>query len=349
MSRGLQWFLNTYLTVFYRAFGLPPHPLNGPGGTEFPEPDEFRRLARSPRFVGLRSFAMSMTFADRRHLEILAASPAASHFRELDLSGSSALVGDDWAVLADTSALAGLRALSLDACHLRVAGLRALVNSPHLSNVERLSLEADPTRSAVGAEGIRLICDSATLPRLRELNLYGQGGGAAGLRMLAAWPGLARLTRLDISHFYSDNDGLDAMGPAWAEFVRSPHWGELRELNLEGGILEDLEAILEGPNLGTLRVLTFTYPFHRYDGYDEQPLQDEAAALLARCPHFADGLELQITSKGLSEAGRLLLRDRFGDGLVLYPADDGRHRQPGDWASGRPSRSTFHSVEHVPE
>jgi hypothetical protein len=282
-------------------------------------------------------------------LEILGAAPAATHLRELDPSDNVCLVGEAWAALADAPALAGLQSLRLDHAHLRTVGLRAVVNSPHLANLERLSLEANPDRSSVGPEGIRLLCGSRALPRLRELNLYGQSGGAAGLHTLAAWPGLARLTRLDIAHFSSDEDAPGDMVPAWAAFVRSPHWGQLRELNLEGGNLEDLEAFLDGPNLATLRILTFTYDFCRYDDHHETPLQDEAAALLARCPYFADGLELQISSSGLSKAGRRLLRDRFGDGLVLYPADAGRHRQPGDWASGRPSRSTFHSEEPAPE
>jgi uncharacterized protein (TIGR02996 family) len=342
------WFRNTYVVVSSRAHGPPQAPPE-PHGTEFPAPDEFQRLVASPQFARLRSFAMGSIYADRRHLELLATSPAATHLRELDLSDNICIVGEAWTALAESPALAGLRSLSLDECHLRASGLRALVSSPHLGNLERLSLEADPTRSAVGAEGIRLICESHALRQLRELNLCGQAGGAAGLHALAGWPGLARLTRLDISHFSADEDGPDDMAPAWAEFVRSPHWGELRELNLEGGNLEELEPVLAGPNLATLRILTFAYPFQRYEGQDEIPLQNEAAKLLARCPHFADGLEVQISRKGLSKAGRRLLRDRFGEGLVLYPADEGGHRQPGDWASGRPSRSTFHSEERAPE
>jgi uncharacterized protein (TIGR02996 family) len=329
-----QWFQNTGFAIAMRELGLQNYPVHEPCGTEFPEPDEFRRMADSPEFTRLRSFAMNALYTDRRHLRILAASPAAANLRELDLSGNMCLVGEAWAALVETPAFAGLRSLRLDDSHLRASGLGALVNSPHLGDLERLSLEADPNRSAVGPEGIRLICESRGLPKLRELNLHGQGGGSAGLRTLAAWPGLARLTRLDLSFFYAEGDAAD-VPPAWTAFVNSPHWGQLRELNLEGGDLENLEAILDGPNLATLRVLTFAYAFSRYDGHDEIPLQNEAAALLARCPHFADDLELQITAKGLSEAGRRLLRDRFRDGLILYPDDGARHRQPGDWGSGR--------------
>jgi uncharacterized protein (TIGR02996 family) len=342
------WFQNTYMAVYLRENGHGPYQgLNEPAGTDFPEPVEFRRMVESPWFARLRGFAMNSIYADRRHVELLASS-GATGLRELDLSGNTCIAGEAWAALAQPPARAGLEALSLDGCHLRADGLREVVNSPHLTRLGRLSLEADPERTSVGPQGVRVVCEAQTLPALRELNLYGQGGGSQGLGALAEWPGLGRLTRLDISHFYGDYPGAGPMPPAYAAFVRSPHWGGLRELNLEGGQLADLEAVLDSPNLATLRVLTFTYAFLRYDGNAEVPLQDEAAALLARCPHFADGVELHIDRKGLTKKGLRLLRDRFGDGLVLYPKDGGRHRQQGDWASGRPSRSTFASEEPHP-
>jgi uncharacterized protein (TIGR02996 family) len=344
-----QWFHNTYLVVVNAVRGTPAWHQGEPRGTAFPEPDEFRRFVASPWFARLRSFAMNTIFSDRRHLEILAASPAASHLRELDLSKNICLFGAAWAVLAESPILDGLQALLLDKCEIGMDGLRTLVNSPHLANLQRLSLEGEGERGFFGAEGIALICGSRALPQLRELNVCGQAGGAAGLHTLAAWPGLARLTRLDISHFGVWEDTLAESVAAWTAFTHSPNWGSLCELNLEGGESVELEAFLDSPNLGTLRVLTFEFPFHRYGDPEEQFIQDEAAALLARCPHFADDLELQIPSEGLSKNGRRLLQDRFGERLILYPADGGAHRQPGDWASGRPSRSTFHSEERHPE
>jgi uncharacterized protein (TIGR02996 family) len=341
-----EWFQNTYMTVYLRENGYGPYQgLQEPAGTDFPEPVEFRRMVESPWFVRLRAFAMNTIYADRRHVELLGAWLAARQLRELDLSGTFCIAGEGWEALARAPICSGLQSLGLDRCHLGLDGLQHVVNCPHLAQLRRLSLEADPTRTAVGPAGIQLLCAAQALTGLRELNLYGQGGGAQGLRTLAEWPGLARLTRLDLSHFYGEYPGAGPMPPAFAAFVRSPHWEGLRELNLEGGQLGDLEAFLDGPNLATLRVLTFAYEFHRYDGYGEVPLQDEAAALLARCPHFADGLEVHIAPTGLTKKGLRLLGDRFGDGLILYPDNRGRHRQPGDWASGRPSWSTFAAEE----
>jgi hypothetical protein len=125
-------------------------------------------------------------------------------------------------------------------------------------------------------------------------------------------------------------------------------WGELRGLNLVGRTLEGLEGVRDGPNLTTLGVLTFACEFHRHDGDEGVPWQDEAAAPLARRPNFADGLELPIHSEGLSKKGLRRWRDRFGDGLVLFPDDGGRYRQAGAWASVRPERGTFAAEEPHP-
>lgn len=332
------WFMNTYMNVYLREIGVGHIARREPGGTDFPEPEEFRRLVAAPPFVGLRALSPGGMYGDRRHLRILADSPAAAHLRELNLGGSACVVGGAWGELADAPNLAGLEYLRIDDCHLRREGLRLLVASPHLKGLRRLSFEADPDRGAVGPEGIGLLCSPGAFPRLEELNIRGQGGGAAGLRLLAGWPGLARLTRLDIAHFWNERDTEQDMADGYAEFTRSPHWGAMRELNLEGGNLTHLEAVLGGPNLRTLRIITFAFDFI---DQDERPLQDEAAALLARCPHLSEGVEAHISRAGLSSRGLRLLRERFGDGLVLYPGNGGLHRQPGDWGSGRPSRSSF--------
>jgi hypothetical protein len=71
------WFQNTYLAVYCHEHGLFQQPRE-PGGTEFPAPDEFRRLVASPLFARLNAFAMGSIYADRRHLEILTASLAAT-------------------------------------------------------------------------------------------------------------------------------------------------------------------------------------------------------------------------------------------------------------------------------
>ena len=106
---------------------------------------------------------------------------------------------------------------------------------------------------------------------------------------------------------------------ALGAFARSPHWGELRELDLGGDTVPGphaLGALLDAPNLATLRVLSLDPVFW---GPEDEPCPDEAAALLARCRHLDDRLELRMSEGDLSPRGKRLLQDRFGDGLTLRP------------------------------
>ncbi|MBY0457216.1 MAG: TIGR02996 domain-containing protein, partial [Gemmataceae bacterium] len=98
-----QWFQNTFTNIWNancarRLSGFPHQPLVQPGGTAFPEPDEFRRLVGGESFARLRSFAMDTIDSDRRHIEILAPGPAAAGLQELDLSGNALIEDDGWAV-----------------------------------------------------------------------------------------------------------------------------------------------------------------------------------------------------------------------------------------------------------
>src|SRR5205823_3763611 len=112
----------------------------------------------------------------------LLSAPGAT-LRELDLSGRILLRGEAWAPFAEAQSLAGLESLKLDRCELGPAGLRAVVGSPHLAGLRRLSLEGD--RWKMGPEGVRALTATG-LPALEVLSLYGQDGGAGGLEALAA-------------------------------------------------------------------------------------------------------------------------------------------------------------------
>ncbi|MBY0460663.1 MAG: hypothetical protein K2V38_25375, partial [Gemmataceae bacterium] len=286
--------------------------------------------------------------SDRRHIEILATGPAAAGLQELDLSGNALIEDDGWAVLANAPGLAGLQALRLDGCRLGVSGVAALANSPHLTGLRRLSL-AGHDRDPLGAEAVRALCGGRGLNQLRELNLKGQHAGVDGFRALAGWPGLARLTRLDVSSSDAEQDEPGWMSAAWGALARSPHWGELRELYLDGESIDALAALLASPNVATLRLLGFDHAFWE-DGPEDDggSLQDEAAALLAGCPHLSDELVLQLPAEGLTPDGLRRLRDRFGDRVLAIPDVYGANRQPGDWSSGRPSRCAFYTEEPDP-
>ena len=299
--------------TYFRLVGLPGHADADP---ELPEPEEFRRLVASPAFARLSGFEMSSIYTDRRLLEILLGSPAAGGLRELDLSGNPLLQGEALAPLADAPALAGLESLTLNDSWMGPDGLRAVVDSPHRTNLRRLSLGACGNRR-FGEEAFRAVTASTSLPRLMDLSLRGQGGGAAGLAALAAWPGLKRLTRLDVGYNFTEYDEPGPYAAALDRLLHSPHWGELRELSVAGDTIPDLgalEVLVNAPNVRTLRVLNLESD---YRWGEDGPSPNEAVPLLAGAPHFADGLELRISRKNLPRGGARRLRERFGDGLVL--------------------------------
>ncbi len=339
------WFENTRRFIIGRAKGTN-YGHEQPHGTDFPDPEEFRQVVNSPWFSRLKSFTLNDIYCDHQCLRVLSSSSGAQNLRGLDLAESYSIKGDVWGALVEGLGLTNLESLRVDECELDESGLHALVNSSAFPNLRRLSYECHGGRTDyhLGTEGVRIICESNGLPNLQELNLNYQRGGAEGLRLLAQWPGLARITRLELSNFHlqaywvaeTDED----LEYGWNAFVHSPYWGNLRELVVSGGGLEELEALLDGPNLRTLRVLAFSRGFWRYnEDAKEESLAEEAAPLLARCPYLSDDLELYVGKGWFSEDSLKLLRDRFGNNLVQF--SDNLYYQPGEWFWGRPPVSTF--------
>ena len=291
-------------------------------------------MVNSPWFGQLRGFSVEDYF-DQQHLEVLLSAPASKGLRDLDLSTwTSVLIGKAWTPLAEAKSLAKLESLTLDGCELQAEGLRSLAQAP-LRNLRRLSIIAGEGWE-MGPEGFRILTSRKNLPKLQTLFLRNQSGGGEGLKILTAWPGLKRLARLEFSCNFTDNDDYHEYAKALHAFVHSRHWGKLRELNLDGNSvpdLESLEALLSSPKLSSLQVLTIDVSFH---DRDDNSLQNEAAAMLASCPHFAKDLEFRFCkgarcgrapspSNQLSQASKKMLIDRFGDGLVLYPDDGMSH------------------------
>jgi uncharacterized protein (TIGR02996 family) len=166
-----------------------------------------------------------------------------------------------------------------DSSAITAASVKALVNSPHLANLTRLSLLWN---FQVGDNGVRAIVASPHLKRLTHLDLSGTGLTDAGVRTLARSPFLERLTTLRLWH---NSELGDAAAQALAS---SPHVGNLRELDLRGW----REAWTNG-------------------------IGDAGALALANSPHL-DGLrQLHVGYwRDLTPAGLAALRDKFGDRLV---------------------------------
>jgi uncharacterized protein (TIGR02996 family) len=120
--------------------------------------------------------------------------------------------------LAKLAENASLRKLTHLLCHphaleydakpyIRLADLRAIVNSPHLANLKHLRLRL----ADFGDKGCQEIVKSGILTRLETLDLRHGCVGDAGARTLAACPDLKRLRHLDLSRNELTDQGIAAL------------------------------------------------------------------------------------------------------------------------------------------
>lgn len=197
---------------------------------------------------------------------------------ELTLVGT-VMRPEDLKWLAGSPILSTLRSLSLLDSQIR-AGLPHLLKSPHLSRLAALRLPLH----LIGDAGISKLT-AAALPALTELDLsvganeaLGSGRrtpatatGARGALELAAWPGLARITSLDLSGAKLGRDGLTAL-------LASPYTKALTSLVLRAipdsdwEMDDSLAAFASGP-AGALVELDLS----------DNDLDGDAAAALSSC------------------------------------------------------------------
>jgi hypothetical protein len=123
------------------------------------------------------------------------------------------------------SVLAGL---GLAGTNLLDAQIVPLLDSPQLAGLRELDLSGN--RRLTAYTFMALAASPAGF-RLRELGVARCELGAAGLRALAAWPGLADLARLDLH----GNRSLNAL---FAELADSPHLRPGTAVDLHGMRLE---------------------------------------------------------------------------------------------------------------
>lgn len=269
------------------------------------------RLGRSKAFRRLRRLELdTIDGVIESDMRALARCPDDTALTELDLSDND-LTDDDVLALADGPLLFRLRVLNLAGNNIGVGGVRRLA----VADVGQLR-ELDLTTNSgprLYAAGVKALTASANFKALRSLVLGDHHIGGEGLSLLARWPTLAHLDRLDVSYNFGDDAARDAVG--LRELITSPYWN-LRELNLYGGTVHELptlEMVLSLENLRTLKVLhlsTFGDPASaRRD-------PDQVARLIAAAPTL-DGLhELYMERNDVMDEGRRLLAERFSERLT---------------------------------
>jgi len=98
--------------------------------------------------------------------------------------------------IAEPVAAPSLRIVSLSHCRIHAGGLKQILKSGALANVEDLSLFGNYD---LGEAGISAITSSDQFEHLRQLDLGACGFNAAGLRTIAKWERLPHLHSLNLS------------------------------------------------------------------------------------------------------------------------------------------------------
>ncbi|MBY0227734.1 MAG: hypothetical protein K2W96_00500, partial [Gemmataceae bacterium] len=162
---------------------------------------------------------------------VLMASPHLAGLAELRLA-DCALLDGSLSAIARNPAAASLRLLDLGsdgvANGFGTLGARELARSAYLGGLETLDVSEAP---GVGDSGVLALVEAtATLPRLKDLNIAGTDLSDAGALRISQCPGLARLERLRIGRWaYQDTPLGD---PACKALLASPHLEKIQRLEI---------------------------------------------------------------------------------------------------------------------
>jgi Leucine-rich repeat (LRR) protein len=175
-------------------------------------------LASSAHLKNLQTLALDDNELGPVGAQAVAASPHWRQLTSLDL-GRNDIGPEGAAVLAKSANLARLTTLKLSNNKIG-AGLRVLAVCPQLINLKLLELESNELTD----EGVAALATSK-MNQLEELLLsYNQIGDAA-VKALAAWPGLARVTKLNLRQNKITAAGIKAL-------AASPYLRALKSLDL---------------------------------------------------------------------------------------------------------------------
>lgn len=281
-----------------------------------------RQLAGSPALAGLQGLFLGSSGIGGEAAGLLFSSPHLGRLRDLNLCFSP--TDDDALCAVAGAAMPALRSLWLIGSLAGARGLAALASSPSLPNLRELAVGG----RTVGPREAEAIA-SAPVPRLTHLDFELAKVGDRGAAAVAKSPGLAGLEVLSLL----DNE----VGPAGAEAVAaSPHLRKLRQLDLGTSRIGDRGAVaLAGsPVVQTLERLDLGWARIKADGVKalansprlanlkyldlaENNFGPDGAKALAESPYLSNLQCLTLTHTKLRKGDQDILRERFGDGLVL--------------------------------
>jgi uncharacterized protein (TIGR02996 family) len=220
--------------------------------------------------------------------------------RRVRLYGVAEHVGD----LATCPLLTRLTALDLRGNGLDLAAVRELASSPFVANLAVLDLGNDNPECPnwLGDEGVGALISSAAFRGLEELDLFACGVGDEGAKLLAAPPHLPRLSVIRLASNEVGDEGFRA-------FLSPAALGRIRSLRLYGNRITD----------GSLAALAGLSARGRLTEVDlgTNRITDQGARSLLTSSGLSQGFRLILTGNRLSDEVRRLVRERFGDAVVV--------------------------------
>jgi uncharacterized protein (TIGR02996 family) len=251
------------------------------------------RLAEVPGLARLEELDLNGTrFNGADDVRTFFTTARLDNLRELVVRNSTFREGEEIAALADTPVAPRLRRLDVSGNRLADAGAGVLASRPEFGNLEVLTFRADELDQfwCVHVNGAEALANSATLTRLKVLDLGDHYIGNVGLTRLVHSPNASNLERLAVEYTEIGRGQDDR--------------GRFTNVSDDSGIL----AVVESPRLANLREL-------RFGGNELGRLGAEA---LAAWPHLEKMEAVDLKESPLTDAVRgILRRSRWADKFIL--------------------------------
>jgi len=217
-----------------------------------------------------------------RQLDQLYTSHAVSCIREMNVGGSRCgdkVVGD----LVQSRWASYFVDLDLHDCLLTAAGVKAILNSPHVSHVQRLTL----ANNEIGDDGLSLFAKATSLPNLAALNLMETKVGDKGVESLAKSDCVRNLSELDLRHNRIGPKGIGKLSA-------SNKMSKLSTLLLEENKIGDagLRSLMESPYIALAELVV---------NWNE--IGDEGLTALAKSQSAKSLISLDLRANEISDRG----------------------------------------------
>jgi uncharacterized protein (TIGR02996 family) len=255
-----------------------------------------RALASAPLLGTLRSLNLSQAVSSPRGFEELVHSPYLGNLRKFEVP-ECGLVTRNIRRMAERDWPA-LEVLNLAMNGLGRDGLSDLVNAPGLARLRELDLGGTPSLADNGAV---VLAAATQLSNLRSLIFDSCRVGRRGLNALGQASWLRNLTRLGLAEPEVSRFGIDVL-------VNAP-LDNLRWLSLMYSDLDDncIRRLLTAPWIAQLTHLDLS----------NNAIGAAGARALAESPHLDNLVDLDLRQNQVPSKAARILRDRFGDRVIV--------------------------------